>query len=151
LDFLTVLFFLAAKAREETRRKRKNTHSKNFLDFDENSHEDTKTQSYTKGFIKNKSFVPLCLCGHFFIFCQKVARFYDTVTVFLWEIAKKQPETTKEQRKATNEQRRMTNEQREITKEQQRMTKEQRGMAKEQRRTTKEQRGITKEQRNEKK
>jgi hypothetical protein len=27
------------------------------------SHQDTKTLSYTKGFIKNKSFVPLCLGG----------------------------------------------------------------------------------------
>ncbi len=28
------------------------------------SHQDTKTRSYTKSFIKNKSLVPLCLGGN---------------------------------------------------------------------------------------
>jgi len=31
--------------------------------YHENSHQDTKTQSNTKGFIINESFVPSCLCG----------------------------------------------------------------------------------------
>ncbi len=37
-----------------------------FILYRENSHQDTKTQSNTKGFIINESFVPLCLCGNHF-------------------------------------------------------------------------------------